>query len=51
MFSLSYVNLEKDEVEIKNGFKTDKEVYDYIANHKRSIAIKAFDLERSKTMQ
>ena len=26
MFSLSYVNLEKDEVEIKNGFNSDKEV-------------------------
>lgn len=37
MFNLSYVNLETDEVEIKNGFKSDKEVYDYIDNHKNEI--------------
>lgn len=40
MFSLSYVNLEKDEVEIKNGFKSDKEAYDYIANHKEVLPLK-----------
>ena len=40
MFSLSYINLEKDEVEIKNGFKSDKEAYDYIANHKEVLPLK-----------
>ena len=40
MFSLSYVNLEKDEVEIKSGFKYDKEAYDYIANHKEVLPLK-----------
>ncbi len=39
MFSLSYVNLEKDEVEIKNGFKSDKEAYDF-ANHKEVLPLK-----------
>lgn len=42
MFSLSYVNLDKDEIEIKSGFKSDKEAYDYIANNREVLPLKLF---------